>query len=332
MASGSSPAVHSPAQQYSFRVPSPPRIIVPPPHLNSNGIPDLHLVKDAPIDYESSGFSNADFLSTVTYGNFITANNMLEWKYEQRRTAQKILPFLYLGPMSAAKDKVFLQKEGITMVLAMRNTQSAQAKLLGSRAAYELGLEVVTIDVAGNQELIAAFPRGIEAINTHLSKIYRLQQARVTNATAITSGHGASMSGRVLVFCESGNERSATMVAAYIMAMYAKDLQTALQIVQAQRFCVAYDDPLRNLLQTYESILKAKRDIHQATIGHQSDKLQEGGAAESQTSGVTQSGKSAKRTFDDALENEMDIDMDGGQEQMDAARFEKREGHAPFQG
>lgn len=331
-ASSSSPVFHSPAQQYSFRVPSPPRIIVPPPVLNANGIPDLHLFQDASVDYESSGFSNADFLSTVTYGNFITANNMLEWKYEQRRTAQKILPFLYLGPMSAAKDQDFLQKEGITMVLAMRNTQSAHAKLLGSRAAHELGLEVITIDVAGNQELIAAFPRGIEAINTHLSKMYRIQRAHATNAIAITGGHGPPMPGKVLIFCETGNERSATMVAAYIMAMYAQDVQTTLQIVQAQRFCVAYDDPLRNLLLTYESILKAKRDIHQATVAQSHGNEQGRRVNESHIDGALRTTKPAKRTFDDAQEDDMDVDMDGFQGQMDAARFEKREGLAPFQG
>lgn len=332
MASDLPPVVPSPAQQYSFRVPSPPRIIIPPPQLNSNGIPDIHLVPHAPIDYESSGFSNADFLSTVTYGNFITTNNMFEWKYEQRRTAQKIVPFLYLGPLSAAKDKNFLRREGITMALAVRNTQSAQAKLLESRAALELGIEIVTIDVAGNQELIAAFPRGIEAINKHLSKMCHLQQARVTDAPAITGRNGASMAGRVLVFCESGNERSAAMVAAYIMAMYSKDLFTALQVVQAQRFCVAYDDALRNLLQTYEAILKAKRDIHQAKGSQQCVELEGGTAAVDQTRRAFESGKSTKRTFDDAQQGEMDIDMDGAYGQMDAARFENREGLAPFQG
>ena len=68
---------HSPAQSWSFRVPSPPRITVPPPPLNARGIPDLHVVQDSPFDFESSGFDNAEFLRTVTYGNFICSNNML---------------------------------------------------------------------------------------------------------------------------------------------------------------------------------------------------------------------------------------------------------------
>ena len=66
---------HAPAQTWSFRVPSPPRIIVPPPTLNSYGVPDLHVVQDGSYDFESSGFKNAEFLQTVTYGNFMTINS-----------------------------------------------------------------------------------------------------------------------------------------------------------------------------------------------------------------------------------------------------------------
>ena len=66
---------HIPAQGWSFRVPSPPRIVVPPPALNSYGVPDLRVVQDASYDFESSGFANAEFLQTVTYGNFMTANS-----------------------------------------------------------------------------------------------------------------------------------------------------------------------------------------------------------------------------------------------------------------
>ena len=324
MTSTSSAKLHSPAQQYTFRVPSPPRIIVLPPCLDQHGIPSLQLVGDASIDYESSGFSNVEFLRTVTHGNLITANNMLEWKYEQRRAAQKIVPFLYLGPITAAKDRLFLQTEGITMVLAVRNTQSAMIRLFEPRVAYELGLDVSFIDVNGNLELIAAFPKGIEIINAHLSKMYRLQQACTAHSVVNPGDSDGRAPGKVLVFCETGNERSATMVAAYMMAMYSKDLRTVLQIIQAQRFCVAYDDPLRNLLQTYESILKAKRDVHQAAGSRY--------AVRNKATGIlVQTGKSTKRSFDEAQEGNMEIDEEENDGQMDASRFENREGLAPFQ-
>ncbi|KAL9128599.1 MAG: hypothetical protein Q9217_002764 [Psora testacea] len=318
---------HSPAQKWSFRVPSPPRIIVPPPSLSANGLPDLHVVGDHAYTFSSSGFANVEFLRTVTYGNFMKSNAMLDWKYEQRRMAQQVLPFLYLGPSSAARDKEFLVKEGISLVLAVRNTLSAQARLLGSKAAQELGIDVQAIDVAGNQELIAAFPRGIEIINTHLSRIYQEQLKQTTQGTVNGDRHTQARSGKVLVFCESGNERSASLVVAYIMAMYSKDLIMAIQIVQAQRFAVAFDDSLRNLLSTYETILQAKRDVIQA------DRIQgttDGIAANRSHHPALLPSNAAKRSLQDAYDDD-EMEMDHGAEEMDFGRFEKREGIAPFQ-
>ena len=230
--------------------------------------------------------------------------------------------------MSVAKDRSFLQREGITMVIAVRNTMSAQAQLLRSQAAQELGIHTKMIDVAGNQELIAAFPRAIEAINSHLSAMYRENQGRQTQVAATGQAHLQSTPGRVLVFCESGNERSATLVTAYIMAMYATDLIKAIQIVQAQRFAVAFDDSLRNLLLTYEIMLKAKRDVVQADSR---SLAVPGGFRNPGNSGGSDNevSKSSKRRFDDTYDD--DMEMDGENEHLDSGRFQTRDGSAPFQ-
>ena len=253
---------------------------------------------------------------------------MLEWKYEQRRMAQQILPFLYLGPISAAKDGNFLQKEGISMVIAVRDTKSAEARLLGSKAAQELGLDMKMVDVAGNQELIAAFPKAIEGINSHLSAMYRQDQLRRTQVGATGQAEPRSMPGKVLVFCESGNERSATLVAAYIMAMYSTDLVKAIQIVQAQRFAVAFDDSLRNLLLTYEMILKAKRDVLQAD-NRLLDVPRGVRSLNARAGGDSEASKRSKRTFDESYDDFMETD--GGDAYQDHGRFEMRDGSAPFQ-
>ena len=308
-------------------MPSPPRIIVPPPALNGSGMPDLTIEHAPSRDFESSGFENVEFLRTVTYGDFMTANNMLDWKYEQRRMAHRILPFLYLGPVSAARDKDYLQAEGITMVLAIRNTMSAQAKLLGSKAASDLHIQHAAIDVAGNQELIAAFPRATELINSHLSTMYNRQQVKsaMHNLNIAQDGAVTPGKGKVLVFCESGNERSAAVVAAYMMAMYSMDLIKTIQIVQAQRFCVSLDDSLKNLLHSYEIILQAKRDVAASGIPW----APEAPLHKPQTiNKPTRSAKSVKRTLDDAYD--MDMEMGDGNEHMDDGRFEGREGEAPF--
>ena len=215
------------------------------------------------------------------------------------------------------------------MVIAVRNTMSAQAQLLGSKAAQELGIDTKMIDVAGNQELIAAFPKAIEAINAHLSAMYQQDQVRGTQAAATGQAQSPpSVPGRVLVFCESGNERSATLVTAYIMAMYATDLIKAIQIVQAQRFAVAFDDSLRNLLSTYEIMLKAKRDVVQADnrLLGMSGGNRDPGASVGSDSGAR---KGSKRTFDDSYDD--DMDMDKGDVHLDYGRFVTRDGSAPFQ-
>ena len=300
-------------------MPSPPRLNVPPPALDARGMPDLHLGHGGAIDFESNGFANVEFLKTVTHDQLVTTNSMLDWKYEQRRQAQQILPFLWLGPVTAARDADFLKSQRITMVLAVRNTLSAQARLLGSKAAAALGIQSKTIDVAGHQELIAAFPRAIETINLHLSEAYQAEQSHLV----LTNGpHIQKAPGRVLVFCETGNERSATLVVAYIMAMYSTECVKAIQIAQAQRFAVSIDDSLKHLLQTYESILKAKRDVVQAGIG---------GSGQFSTLGQQNDANSrprqnSKRTLDDTYD-EMEIDGHEG----DRARFEERTASAPFQ-
>ncbi|MCJ1256523.1 hypothetical protein MMC24_004344 [Lignoscripta atroalba] len=324
---------HSPALDWSYRAPSPPRITVPPPTLDGHGVPDITIGNGSPFDFESNGFANSDFLNTVTYGDFMTENHMLDWKYEQRRMAQAILPFLYLGPLSAARDRQYLQREGISMVLAVRNTMSAQARLLGSKAAVELGIQSLAIDVAGNQELIAAFPKAIDAINAHLTTMYQRQQSNTSADNSSEQITGRLKPGKVLVFCESGNERSAAVVAAYIMAMYSMDLIKTIQVVQAQRFCVSFDDSLKTLLQSYDTILRAKRDIVQYEGLRRADnKAQSGsmgvGGQQQGLEGAAM-GKSTKRTLDEVYD--ADMDMHNAYGPRDEERFGKREGYAPFE-
>lgn len=328
------PAPHLPAHQYSYRVPSPPRVIIPPPTY-ANGFTGLSITDWFHWDFESNGFANSEFLKTVTYGDFMNPDGMLSWQYEQRRTAQKILPFLFLGPYSSARDLEFLRREGITMVMAVRDTMSAQANLLTTRTAVKAGIASCSIDVAGNQELIAAFPRAIEAINAHLSANFNEQQ----RANATLQSHGQApvpfVLGKALVFCESGNERSAGVVTAYIMAMFSMALVPAIQIVQTQRFCVSFDDSLRFLLQSYGTILQAKRDVVKSAqmmnAPHPNGEQAGTGGGASDARAAMWAGGSSKRTLDEAYEDDDDMEIGGDSGERDDGRFEKREGFAPFE-
>lgn len=309
---------HAPSNAYSLRVPSPPRIVIPPPVVNSGTFPGVDLGRVvSPSQFDMS------FLNNVNKDGVGDGNAVMEWKYEKRREAQPVLPFLYLGPMTAARDAAFLQREGITMVLAIRYCNSFQSKLLAGalRVADELGLATDAVDLADNQGLIAAFPRATYAINRHLSDYHETAPLSPTDSVGSV--------GRVLVFCESGNEKSAGVVAAYLMETYDNvDYFKAMQTCQSQRFCVNFDDDLKNLLCSYWSIITARRDVasahhssEQSTLAHQ--------PSISTPNRAPLTNKRSKRNLEEAYENEMTLD-DERMEATDHARFERRD-YAPFQ-
>lgn len=223
---------------YTYRVPTPPRIVVPPPQLNSEALPDIHL-----------GASNALPSSGPGYDRLVSQNAVLEWSYERRREAQMILPYLYLGPMTVAKDEEWLKRTGITMVLGVRQKHDAfKVKLMDGamKRVESWGIQAEVADLRDLPDLIHAFPQTTSLINTHLA--------------AVHSRTGEL--GKVLVFCESGNERSAGVIAAYLMETHeGVDFIKAMQLCQAQRFCVNFDDAMKRLLQGYWDILCAKRAV-----------------------------------------------------------------------
>jgi serine/threonine/tyrosine-interacting protein len=303
---------------YSLAPPSPPSIHIP-------HVPDLEgIVLPA---YEGVGGEDLtqEDLKQITQVSHTAVDQTRNWKYENRREAQLITPFLYLGPSLAAKDIKFLQAEAITMLLVIRDTKSAQARMLsGDKVANQLGIASAAVDVSGSQELIAAFPRAIKIINDHLLSIYRQQALTGT-------GHGDGKiiidqstfkRAKVLVFCESGNERSASVVAAYMMAVYGMDIVAAIQFIQSQRFCIALDDQMKGLLLSFQDILEAQRAVHKwnSTAVAPASAMQNPAAFDS-------SRRNSKRHIEDTIDEEMEVDVSG---EMDDGRFEGRTSFRPF--
>lgn len=202
--------------------------------------------------YPEGNFVPPGFFERVHSDMFTLPPRMNDWRYQMRREAQKILPFLYLGPWACLKDRVWLDREGFTLLLAIRDQRLAHARLVsGEKAAMELGIETSAVDTVNSQELITALPRAIHLINDHVS----------TPANA--QCHNSSRR-KVLLFCETGNGHSALVMIAYLMVMFNMDFAQALQIVQFQRFCIDLDEPLKHILSSFESILDAKRDVEKS--------------------------------------------------------------------
>jgi len=122
------------------------------------------------------------------------------------------------------------------MLLVVRDTISAAQGLYNGKKAEAAGIKSEFINVTDNQDLIRTFPTAIEKINQHLIEEFR-KQGGLDKIRHHVPGKPSTW-GKVLVFCESGNERSPAVVAAYLMAAYQIDLIKAIQYVQQHRFCV----------------------------------------------------------------------------------------------
>lgn len=312
---------------FTNRPPSPPYIHVPTPVGDET---ETALTITPSYDFVDSSLLSAEDINIITGKRDQRATSVVmnqSWRYEDRRKAQPVLDFLYLGPLSVVRDRAWLQQEGITMLLAARDATMAEARVMSlDKAAAELGIEAAYVDVAGRQELIRSFPAAVAKINDHLLRVYKWQAQQVVvgegqQATAIDTS--TFRRGKVLVFCETGNERSAAIVAAYLMTMYAKDVVGAVQFISAQRFCTNFDDESKYLLQSYGDILDAKRTM---TKAHQQDlssqpACQQKNMLSNPAAAVRQASK--KR----GIEDTMDAD-EKGEFSMDIGRYEDR---APFQ-
>ncbi|KAH8155573.1 uncharacterized protein LAJ45_00583 [Morchella importuna] len=257
------PSSHQPNNVYTAGLPAPPRILIPPPTLNP----------------EARQFDGSDPQPTLEHmvvspSSSILPTSLQDWKYESRREAQQILTHLWLGPLSAAKSIDFIKRENITLLLAVRSAMTAKANLLATQLP---GVRFESIDVSGNQQLIAQFQRATDLIDEHYLSglgaerpneinvpidgrvLYTYQRAYFQAHRALPPG------GKTLLFCESGNERSAAVAAAYIMQHLGGSAVQAIQHVQSRRFCVCFDDGMKWLLQSYEPIWMARR---QAFLGN----------------------------------------------------------------
>lgn len=301
---------------FTARAPSPPYIHVPAITELGRGTASISIAPSF-SDVDSSQLTEAD-LRLITSGGAVqfARDSSHTWKYESRRLAQPILNFLYLGPSSVVRDHAFLRSAGITLILAIRDARFEGMFANFRRAADEVGIEADAVDIIPGQDLIKNFGVVVKKINEHLLKVHR-------SGEQPPQGDGSGKKGKILICCETGNDRSALMAAAYVMTVYGLDLVTTVQFMTMQRFCVTLGDDYKFLLQTYEDILRARRDVSKAReeMGPEA-----GDSLKAQI----------KRRIEELIAGEM-ADGDGNgendrdeDENGDAERFQGRAAFAPY--
>jgi serine/threonine/tyrosine-interacting protein len=241
---------HARKEDYVFRMPTPPRIVIPP--IAGWNYTETNWTV-GPVISNPDDRLNIDFVNDWQCEEFVLEKTKGSWTYAKRREAQPILPFLYLGPTVAAKDKEFLRREGITMLLGVQPPGKAMFTSAAMKAADELGIAKATIEAAQTQDLIAVLPLVPRVVNQHLRELFN--RASLNPAGGIPRG-------KVLIFCQTGCEISAGVTAAYIMENFLNvDYIKACQICSQRRFCCSFDDNLKQTLRTYSDIIDARRAV-----------------------------------------------------------------------
>ncbi|KAF4436515.1 hypothetical protein F53441_13226 [Fusarium austroafricanum] len=304
------PAINAvPSAPYARRPPSPPFIHIPP--TGQCGEVAIPILLPNYENVDSSQLTAHDVQIITQDTKQVPTNRAADWSYEQRREAQKVVDFLYLGPNSIAKDHRWLEKEGITMIVVARDARMAGVKLMSiEKAAQALNIALHYVDLEGYDKLISAFPEIIRVINDHLLSVYHSQaQGKSRNGELIVDSK-TFRRGKVLITCETGNDRSAAIAAAYLMAVFGKDMITAIQFIAIQRFCCSFDEDVKRKLQCWEDLLRARSQVASQVA-------------------TPLNAIHAKRHIDDMMDTDEDADVKG-EFTLDHDRFEGREAFVPF--
>ncbi|KAH7324740.1 protein-tyrosine phosphatase-like protein [Stachybotrys elegans] len=265
----------------------------------------------------------------------VAGSSAVDWTYEQRRKAQRVLDFLHLGPVAAIRDTEYLQSAGITMIIIVRDFRMSSCRMLSvENAAQKLNIQVHYIDLGSQFELVREYPTAVRLINDHMLSIHRVRARE-------WSGDAASRRGRVLVACDSGNDRSCAIVTAYIMAMYGQDMFGALTYVAAQRFSLSLSEDYKRMLQTWEDLLKAQLNVSVANVAQkQEQQIKRRQWEEAQQHSIAATNAQSelappsrprhKRSFEDTMDEDWGANNPGETRDADYERFTGRNDFAPF--
>ncbi|KAF9438532.1 hypothetical protein BGZ76_007063 [Entomortierella beljakovae] len=187
---------------------------------------------------------NTEFTNKLDLFRHLIGQNspVLEWKYEQRREMQEILPSIFLGPHSATRNLDELKSAGITHIISLWD--QSESKILKVHHPDQFTYLQLNISDAATQNLITLFPSVKQFIDQAI----------------------LNENGKVLVSCMSGISRSPAFVVAYLMEATSMDYEVVYRYVQTKRFCMNPNPGFRHQLEEYGPIYSAIQAIKSQPI------------------------------------------------------------------
>lgn len=159
-----------------------------------------------------------------------------------------VLPGLWLGPMGVLRKPEFFDTNNVRLLVAV--TSPDRADSLFKRAGFDPAkFETHCLDPGPINSPLA----GHQIVSQMKWLMGLVEQA---------TQHGVG----TLLFCETGNDRSATAVCAVVMNSMGWDTVRSIQYVQSKRFSVALDESLKYNLQTYEDICSANTCVRNSDV------------------------------------------------------------------
>ncbi|KAJ1794945.1 hypothetical protein LPJ59_004435, partial [Coemansia sp. RSA 2399] len=160
------------------------------------------------------------------------------WAYEDRYSGQPIIPYVILGPYNLMRKREYLESQGISQVLCIRDP--SEQRFL--RALEVAGTQFTFMDVPADVSKVSIIPYFVQ-VNQMLAAFVGAQQ-------------------NVLVCCSDGIDKSSAFVAAYLMDTYALRAIDAVTFIQNHRYCATPSaNGYRIKLLEYEPICAAQRDV-----------------------------------------------------------------------
>lgn len=195
------------------------------------------------------------------------------------------------------------------MMIIVRNARAPRDYPSARAASARLGISLVYID-ANPDNLVPSFYEMVQQANSHLLTV---------NGPQIGGSNDASdrlrrPMGKILVTCDSGNDLSPTLVAAYLMLMYGLSMESGFGFVIMQRFCCVFDGKSKQALLTWQGLIEASAAVASHSQHH---------AAAMAPTIYTNGKENAKRRLDAMIYEEKSS-------VSDCERFEGRETFVPF--